>query len=130
MQDSKGNPRRVGFAIWIWVLVGFVGVQVTREAFFVESPQASPRALSELTTRPPNLVTSSARELRRLPAIGKHRAVQVTRARWEHDAESGALLLGDLPGIGPITESRVQAALDRSSAASSSLEIVPATSMR
>ena len=119
-----------GFAIWIWLLVGLLASEGLRDWIAGDIPQLSSWVLENLQDRAPDLKTSCVRELRRLPAIGNQRAIQLSRARWEHNPELGSLELEDLPGIGPITAARVRHALKRSGGAPANLELVPAVSNR
>jgi hypothetical protein len=54
----------------------------------------------------------SARELRRLPAIGPARALAIIRARRERGISGGPEAWEDLPGIGPETVRAIRRALD------------------
>lgn len=59
----------------------------------------------------PDPATASPRELRALPGIGEARAIAIADARWRLPP-GRSLGLGDITGIGPVTESRVRALLD------------------
>ena len=54
-----------------------------------------------------------ARQLRRLPGIGRVRAEAIVRAREAHPLSSAPLRWDDLRGIGPITRARIEAWLSR-----------------
>lgn len=56
----------------------------------------------------PDWRRSGVRDLRRLPGIGRRRALAIVTRRWERPGE-GAGRLSDIPGIGEITEAKVRA---------------------
>ena len=112
METHKRTLTGDGIVGWLWLVIGLLAVAMAREGAVTEPPTEI-GAAEGLTARPIDLKTATVRELRGLPGIGNRRAVQISRARWEHDPETGVLELDDLPGIGPITRARVEKALVR-----------------
>jgi len=111
MEDRTEAKRAASLSGWGWLIIGVLAVSMIRSSL-ERAPVPARTAVEGLEQNPIDLSTATVRELRRLPGIGNRRAVQVTRARWEHDPSNGALRLGDLPGIGPVTEERVGRSLE------------------
>ena len=111
MEGRTEAQRRASLSSWGWLIIGVLSVSMIRSSG-ERAPVPAQTAVQGLEQHPIDLSTATVRELRRLPSIGNRRAVQVTRARWEHDLNDGTLSLGDLPGIGPVTEERVKRTLE------------------
>lgn len=70
------------------------------------APRATPRG-PDRAALPPSLATATARELRAVPGLGERRALALVDARWKRPAGAPPLLLGDVPGVGPVSEGQV-----------------------
>ena len=98
--------RRFTEPTWAWILAGVMAGLLWHETRPPDPPRVSAeereRWRSDLdpARMPP-------RELRRLPGIGERRAIDVSRARWEHDPRDGPLAWSDIHGIGEKTEAGV-----------------------
>ena len=98
--------RRSAEPTWAWILAGVTAGLLWHETRPPDPPSVSAeehgrwRPHLDAARMPP-------RELRRLPGIGRSRAIDVARARWEHDPNDGPLAWSDVHGIGEKTEARV-----------------------
>lgn len=107
--SSSRTPWWMG-ALAGWLLassqLGSVRVRVDASG---SSPRIPAGARRPVASDPDRM---SARELRRLPAIGPARALAIVRARWERGLSGGPEAWEDLPGIGPETVRAIRRALD------------------
>ena len=100
-----------GRAFWLALLLGVALGRLILEA----RPPAPPTEVVEIVAPrswglEDDPFRRSPRELRLLPGIGVQRANAVAQERWSRGDEPFAW--SDVPGIGPTTEARVQAALE------------------
>ena len=98
--------------MWTFALAGLVLASALR-------PRAPPGPpASEDLARPASLDVGLARELRRVPGLGERRALALVDARWGRSRADPPLFLGDVPGVGPVSEARVALWLAAAGAAS------------
>lgn len=104
--DEQRHP------LWILALAGLLLSSALR-------PRAPPAStLPEASARPAALHAGAARELRRVPGLGERRALALVDARWDRSRADPPLLLGDVPGVGPVSEALVALWLAAAGAAS------------
>ncbi len=100
--------ERTSEPTWAWILAG-----VTAGLLWHETRPSAPVRISadeaERWRSELDPARMPPRELRRLPGVGRTRAIAAARARWEHDPKDGPLAWSDVDGIGEKTEKRVTA---------------------
>lgn len=64
------------------------------------TPDHAPRTVA-------SLAAGTARELRAVPGLGERRALALVDARWRRSGVDPPLLLGDVAGVGPVSEAQV-----------------------
>ena len=101
MERSLSGGVVLGLVGWLAVMLAQAARTRPREP---EGRGTAPEAALEL-------VSASARELRRLPGIGEVRALEIVRERWRRRGTGEEFQLAALPGIGETTAERVEEAL-------------------
>ncbi|TAJ15822.1 MAG: hypothetical protein EPO68_12185, partial [Planctomycetota bacterium] len=115
--------RRDANAIgWPGALLGaFVGASLVLELLAPPRPQLSAAAEAFVAQRRAGargLETDCARELERLPGVGEVRALAIAQARWAARGSGRALVLEEVPGIGPAIAEGIRAEYARTEPAS------------
>jgi len=95
--------------LWTLALAGLLLASALR-------PRAPPVPAEPV--RPPTLSAGTACELRRVPGLGERRALALVDARWGRARADPPLYLGDVPGVGPGSETQVALWLAAAGAAS------------
>lgn len=108
MGENEGSARD---APWAQGLAGAVLVA----ALLPRGPASAPAVQAPA----PALESAAPRELRGVPGLGERRALALVDARWRRGRADPPLFLGDVVGVGPVSEEQVArwlAALGASSA--------------
>jgi hypothetical protein len=101
--DEERTPR------WTLLLAGLVLISALR-------PRSAPAPVQ--AAAPPTLAAGTVRELRRVPGLGDRRALALVDARWSRARGDPPLYLGDVAGVGPVSEAQVALWLAAAGAAS------------